>query len=153
MLLSRNNKINFIKRINGSSKFTKGLSLIELMVAALFLVIVIVSILLLFIACIQLNESSRNLTTATTHAQCIMENIENSDFSEIQTKSDNGDWDLSAEDIETVPYSLTALTNETVNATVVTEEDLVRVTVEVSWQDSSGRNRSTSLVTYVADRQ
>ncbi|MDD5506606.1 MAG: prepilin-type N-terminal cleavage/methylation domain-containing protein, partial [Candidatus Omnitrophica bacterium] len=53
----------------------RGFTLSELMIAAAILVLVLSALLVLYINCMILNEASRNLSIATSHAQYMMEEI------------------------------------------------------------------------------
>lgn len=58
----------------------KGFTLAELLLAAAILAFALSSLLLVFINCIILNESSRNLTVAYSALQARMEEIKNTSF-------------------------------------------------------------------------
>ena len=62
----------------------KGFTLIELLLAAVFLVFTISAILMLFANCIFLNATNRAITIATSHAQGVMEEIRDTNFSAIR---------------------------------------------------------------------
>ena len=134
-------------------KKIKAIALMELMLSAIFLSIIVASTLMLFVACVSLNNSSRDMTAATIHAQCIMEDIKNSDFGNITTRDNNGDWDLSTSDIISPPYNLTALDQETINTTVSSVGNLLEINVRVDWSGVRGRSSNVSLLSYVADYQ
>lgn len=67
------NIINFIKS-------GKGLTLSELMIAALILVFALVGLLTLFITCLFLNENSRNSTLAYSAMEMRMEELSNENY-------------------------------------------------------------------------
>ncbi len=131
----------------------RGLTLTELVLAAAILAFVLCGLILLFVNCSFLNEANRNLTTAATHAQYIMEEIRNTSFAQVKSKIDNGDWDLDTLAIESEPYNLTALNNEFIDAQVTQSGNPLGVSVTVTWNDRRQRARSVSLRTLLTDFQ
>lgn len=131
----------------------KSLTLAEVLVAILFLVVVLSGLLMLFVNCMLLNEANRNLTVAVSHAHYIMEEIRGEDFSLVETKINNGDWDLDAAELSVAPYHLTALDNETIDTGVEATGNLLEVETRVDWQDRRQRARTISLKTYLTDYQ
>lgn len=128
----------------------KGFTLIELLLAAAFLVFTISAVLMLFANCIFLNANNRALTIAATHAQRVMEEIKDTNFSAIETNISSGywDWDISA--IE--GKGLVALLGETVDTNKMgASSSLLNVVVTVNWEGRSQRIRSISLETLVAE--
>lgn len=126
----------------------KGFTLSELLLAALILVVALSAILIEFLACSVLNDSSRNLTLATTHAGYIMEDIKNTSFANIANNINNGDWDWDSSDI--TGEGLTALRNESIDSSV-SGTTLLTVTVTVSWKDRNNRDRNVALATLIAE--
>jgi len=122
----------------------KGFTLIELLLAAAFLVFTISAILMLFANCIFLNASNRALTVAASHAQRVMEEIRDANFSSIPS----GDWDWDTTQIGT--KGLNALTNESITTTI-TGTTLLNVVVTVSWEGHGQRIKSVSLETLFAE--
>ena len=111
----------------------KAFTLPELLIATMILVLALCPIIMSFTYCFLLNENSRQITTAISHAQYVMEDIKNTDFDDITNgtlNSTDSDW----------PSNLTALPNETINATV-TGSTLLNVNVTVSWDDRGDRPR------------
>jgi len=131
----------------------KTFTLAEVLIAAVFLVVVFSSILLLFINCMLLNEANRNSTVAITHTQCIMEEIRSTSFADIQTTAGNGTWDLDAVELAASPYNLTVLNSELIDTTVTSVDNLLAVAIDISWEDRRGRVRSDQLTTWIADYQ
>lgn len=123
-------------------------SLPELLLATAILAFALCAILLSYINCFFLNESSRNLNIAISHAAYVMEEIKNTDFSSIKANIDNGNWDWSGTDISS--RGLTALTNETID-TQVNGTTLLDILVTVNWRERSLRDRNTSVESLIAE--
>lgn len=135
------------------NKSVAGVTLSELMIATLILAFVLIGILSLFINCMLLNESNRNLTIAASHAQYILEEIRSTNFDQIETKINNSDWDLNETEIKTAPYNLTALDSEAIDTNVIQTGDPLGISVTVNWSDRGQRQRSTELQTFITDYQ
>jgi len=136
----------------------KGFTLAELLLATSILAISLTAILLVYINCVLLNDSNRNLTIALTHAQFALEEIKNTSFSNIDnyngfTWLDNGsDPGFIYDTLNARSTGLTALNNEQIDFTVTNEggdANFLNVTAAVSWEDRNGRDRSTSLQTLI----
>ncbi|MFH1771594.1 MAG: hypothetical protein ABH872_02150 [Candidatus Omnitrophota bacterium] len=125
----------------------KSFTLSEVLLAAVILAVSFCALLLVFITSALLNASSRGLTVAMTHAQYIMEEVKNTNFSQIKTDINNNVWDLGVSDIES--RGLSPLNSETID-TEVTGTALLDITVTVNWQERSGRNMSTAIETLIA---
>ncbi|MFA5356563.1 MAG: prepilin-type N-terminal cleavage/methylation domain-containing protein [Candidatus Omnitrophota bacterium] len=127
----------------------KGFTLSELLLASAILVFVLAGLLLLFVKCLVLNESNRNLSVALSHAQYIMENIRDADFAQLESDIGGGTWDLTAGQIQTTPHNLPVLNNETINTAVTQSGDPLGVEVLVRWDDRGQRQRSVDLETLI----
>jgi len=128
----------------------KGFTLVELLLTAAFLVFTASTILMLFANCIFLNASSRALTTATSHAQRVMEGIKDTNFSAVETNINNNYWDWDVATIE--GKGLVALPSEAIVTTKIgASSDLLNVLVTVSWTERGQRNNSVSLETLFAE--
>ncbi len=124
----------------------KSFTLSELLLAVAILGLVFSSILLVFVSSLILNESSRNLTVALTHAKYVMEDIKNSNFGTIEDNGDTQwDWDSSAISDE----GLSSLKNETIDVQV-SGTDVLDVMVVVNWEEFKSRSRSINLETLIA---
>ena len=121
----------------------KGFTLPELLLAAAILGFVLVSLLFLFTSCLFLNESSRDLTFAVSHAEYVMEDIKNTSFPLIPAKA--GTMDATA----ITAAGLTPMTSESI-VTAVSGTGILTVTVTVNWSQRGVRNRSAVLTTIIA---
>lgn len=131
--------------------YCRGFTLSELLLAAAILVLVLAGLLLLFLNCLVLNEANRNLTVATSHAQYIMEQIKDTDFSDAETRINTGDWDLDTSEIQSSPYNFTALNGEAIDASVTQSGNPLGVSVTVQWNERGQRSRSATLETLIAN--
>lgn len=131
----------------------KSLTLAEILIATIFLVIVLTGILMGYTECIILNESNRNLTIASTHAQYVMEILKNEYFL-ISIKNKINNWDPNT----LVGSELIGLNNESISVCcydsatnscfgVCPSQDVMRVLVTVNWKDRGLRDREVSLET------
>ncbi|MDP8264715.1 MAG: prepilin-type N-terminal cleavage/methylation domain-containing protein [Candidatus Aceula lacicola] len=120
----------------------KGVTLPELLLATLILALALSSIVLLFVRCSNLNEANRNLTLSATHAQYIMEEMQNTTFSNLQALIASGHWNWTTIDITSKGFS--PLNNETTTVQASGTTPLT-ATATVNWNDRTGLNRSYSL--------
>lgn len=123
------------------SRGVTGFTLIELLLASLIMAFVFIALLSVFLTCILLNESNRNLNVAITHAEHALEDIKNSDYYTVQSTV----WNAAT----IAAKGLTALRNETINITVVTGTQIKNIRVVVNWNDRA-RPRSVTLQTLIA---
>lgn len=126
----------------------KAITLSEILLAAVIMVVALCALLLAFMTCAYLNESNRNVTRATQHAQYVLEEIKDTDFSIIKTGIESGSWDWDAAQISA--QGLEALNNESIN-TQVSGTDLLQIIVTTNWDDRGGRSRNISLGTLIAE--
>jgi hypothetical protein len=121
----------------------RGLTLTELLLAAVILAFTLAGILLLFINCMFLNEASRNLTIAVTHGQFALEEVKNTAFGAISSAT----WD------EAIISSkgLTPLNTESISIGVGLIADPKDVTATVTWKDRGVRDRSLVLTTLISE--
>ena len=146
LLLWRELKGVFKKQLYTTMK--KSVTLIEVLISAVFLTIIFSGIIFVFSKCIVLNEHNRNLTIATLHTQYVMEDIKNTSFNVISDNINNGDWNWGISEIEA--EGLSPLKNEIVVVTAdddgVFGPDLVNITINIAWSDMEERlNEDTEL--------
>ncbi|UCC95309.1 MAG: prepilin-type N-terminal cleavage/methylation domain-containing protein [Candidatus Omnitrophota bacterium] len=140
----------------------KGFTLSELLLAVAILAFALTSLLAEFFACFLLNEANRNLTTAVTHAQFVMEDIRDENvLATIRNNIDTGLWDWDT-DLEFTNNGLERLSGEAIDAccyntgngtceTNCPGLDLLPIRVRVDWQDRGPRNRNITFETLVAE--
>ncbi|MCX5680811.1 MAG: hypothetical protein NT079_00725 [Candidatus Omnitrophica bacterium] len=120
---------------------SRGLTLPELILAAAILAFTLSGLVALFVNCSVLNEASRNLSVATSHADFIMETIKNTAFASIKTSINAGTWTLGN---PATINGLPALRNESITTTWIGTRPL-EVTVTIAWKDKTNRNRTFLL--------
>ena len=128
--------------------FKKGYTLVEVLIAALILGLTLSVIMAGLVGCIALNAASRNYTSATEHAQLIMEEIRNTAFGSIATNITSGTWTLNTAGV--TAKGLTALNSESITTTS-SGSTVLDVTVTVFWNDLNSRVRSLTLRTSIAN--
>jgi len=134
----------------GQIMVKKGFTLVELLLVVGFLVFAVSASLILFANCILLNEYNRSLTIATSHAQYVLEEIKNQNFSTIESGINSGNWDWDAGKITT--KGLSALDAETIDTNETgTTSDLLDIVITVDWQGRGGRANSMTLETLMVE--
>lgn len=128
----------------------RGFTLIEILLTAAFLVFTVSAILMLFANCILLNAGNRALTVAMSHAQMVMEEIRDTNFSVIETNITNNYWDWDVSAIE--GKGLIALSEEAIDTNKIgAGSDLLNIMVTVSWEGRNQRSKSVSLETLLGE--
>lgn len=113
----------------------------------MIMAVAFIMILMIYANCCSLEEAGRNLIVATTHADFVMEDIRNTNFSSISTNINNGNWNWNSANITAA--SLTPLNNESIT-TQASGTNPLDVTVTVAWRDSQQRNRTKVLETLIS---
>ena len=130
-------------------KPTQGLTLSELILTAAILAFALCGLLALFVNCSFLNESNRNSTLGKMHAQYVMEDIRNSDFTGLESAITSGSWDWDETDI--ISRNLVLISNESIDTNIFQSGNPLGVSVRVDWKDLRGRDRYTMLQTLITD--
>jgi len=132
-------------------KSRRGFTLVELLLSVMVLTVTLTGALLLFINCIILNETSRNLTIATNHIQFVLEDIKDTNFINIAPGINNGNWDWDSAEIAL--NGLIPLNSEAVTTTLggAGSSDLLEIIVSIAWVERGTRNRNLSYRTLIAE--
>ncbi len=123
---------------------TRGFTLPEMLLTALILSYSLSMVLAAFTNSVALNQSSRSLATAVTHAQYVLEEIRNTSFNNIAPAIANGSWTWNTATV--TARGLTALNNEAITTTSSGANPL-DVSVTVSWNEIKGANHSRTFKT------
>lgn len=126
---------------------TQGFSLPELLLVAAILSYSLSVILTTFSGSVALNEASRNMATANSHAEYMLETIRNTTFANIAANIGNGTWNWDTATI--TANGLIALKSESIAVTSAGTNPL-DVTVTVSWSDLNARSRTRALSTTIS---
>lgn len=120
----------------------KGLTLSELLLALMILAFTLTGLLALFINCIFLNESNRNLTIAISHAQFALEDLKNTTFASIASAT----WDSATISAK----GLVPLNNEfiSINVSGTTSLD---IQVIANWKDRGVIDRNIVFQTLMVE--
>jgi hypothetical protein len=136
------------EKCNRIFQVKKSFTFSEILIGAAILAVVASVLILSFIACMFLNEASRNTTIAGGHAQFVIEEIKNADFDTIESRINNGDWNWDSAQISA--GTLIPLSGESITTTVTPSGRLLEVEVTVDWLDRSTRARSLTVETLIA---
>jgi prepilin-type N-terminal cleavage/methylation domain-containing protein len=126
---------------------SSGFSLPELLLVTAILGYASAMVLLTFMTGTSLNEQSRNLISATSHAEFVMESVKNTAFSNLVTNINAGTWTWNTAAV--TASGLIPLNSETITTTS-TGTNPVDITVLVSWHDTKSRSRTKTLRTVIA---
>lgn len=107
-------------------KSHKGLTLIEVALGAVILVMVLVSIISVYITCLELVTTSRNMTFAVNAAQAKMEEIRDHNFYKIYADYNNQTFTIT---------EMPAGTSKGVIYVDKSNPDLLKITISVCWRD------------------
>lgn len=131
----------------------KAITLVEVLIAVGILGLTLSGVLLVFVRCSLINQDSRNLTVAASHAQFVVEDIRNADFDDLPADIASGVWNWDGAGIEA--KGLTPLSSEIINTECIEctdppeEDDLLHIRVIVSWQNLDQRDRDFILETLI----
>ena len=119
----------------------------EGLIAIGILTVVVVGLLQLFVYCSRLAEAAGNTTLAINEAQNKMEEIRGHDFSTVAVDYASGG----------TPGNTFTLTSLTGTGTVMISQfggssSLLQTQINVNWQNKNGRNFSTAMTSFIAER-
>ena len=104
-----------------------GFTLAELMVGAVILLVTFVGIMLTYVKCMELNEMSRNSSTAVKGVKSRAEQIKNTDFDQILPTYNN------------TTFTIAGLTGMGVSYVDNSNPNLSKITVLYCWHERNGR--------------
>ncbi len=124
-----------------------GFTMPEMLLTAAILGYALSAVLAAYIGNMALNEASRNLSSAVSHAEFVLEDIRNTSFSSVAGNITSGNWNWNTSTVTT--KGLTALNSEAI-ATTSSGTNPLDITVTVTWNDAHGRSRSRALKTTIS---
>lgn len=130
---------------NKPSKSPAGFTIIEQLVAAVFIVLVVIAVSQVFITIGSLNRRANNLTVATQVAQQQIEIFRNTPYSNIAVGTLDFSSSLNPYPTLDSPRSATATVTET------TPSNLKLIVITVSYTDR-GKSRSVELQTIIGNK-
>lgn len=104
----------------------RGFALAEVMIAAVVMILAFLGIMLTYVKCLELNEMSRNKSLATRAAKSRMEQINNSDFTQLTAN------------YHAVPFFEAGINGAGVSYIDATDPELVQITVTFCWAQKNG---------------
>jgi prepilin-type N-terminal cleavage/methylation domain-containing protein len=123
-----------------------GFTMPELLMTAGILSYALAMVLATYITSVALNQASRNLTIAVSHAEYILEDIRNTSFSTVATSVTAGTWNWNAAAV--TARGLGALNNESTSVTSSGTNPL-DIAVTISWNDLNSRARTRTIRTSI----
>ena len=128
----------------------KTLTLIELIIAAAILIVASTVLAMLFTNSIILNEFNRNRTIGLSHAQYVMEEIKDANFSTLASYITAGNWDWDTADI--ADHDLASMSAQQVDTDVdQIADDFLDITVSVQWLSRTGRLQNIGVQTLIVE--
>lgn len=127
----------------------QGMTLVEILIAALIFCIALTGVLGSMTAISDLIDLSKDTTTATFHVKNMMERILTTPFSAMLTRFPNGTLDGPATNLYSSlvgGYNLTSEHIRTNYANIST--DPLEINVLLTWNDKKGRARNISMATF-----
>src|SRR3989338_6328159 len=111
-----------------SEKFKKlrAYTLMELLVAAVVMILAFVAILSSYLTCLELSELSKNSSLAVRATKSQLEEIKNTSFNQIKPTYNN------------IPFPVSDLNGMGVGYVDDADPDLLKITVTVGWKQYSG---------------
>lgn len=123
----------------------KGISLTELLATTFITGMTALSLIGVILNTSILNEYNKERTLAVVHAQQIMEEIRNTNFTGLEMAINNGILNITTNQLSTYPYNFTTLPSETINTSVVSGGNPLRIQVSVNWLAKGKAARSYTL--------
>ncbi len=121
--------------------------MVEMLMTAAILGYALSVVLAGYVNNVALDEASRNLSSAVSHAEFVLEDIRNTSFGSVASNITSGNWNWNTSTVTT--KGLTALNNESIAATSSGTNPL-DITVTVTWNDVHGRSRSRVMKTTIS---
>jgi Tfp pilus assembly protein PilV len=137
-------------RARTAASGTKGFTLIEVMIASGLMALEILAVLAMFNTATKTLGYSRKLTTSTSLGQTQLETAKNTAYANVPLLAGTQCFSSALGTVlcaGTVPYVYTRVT--TVAADTPTS-GMSQVTVRVTWRDSQGATRGTTLISGVS---
>ncbi|MBU1007395.1 MAG: hypothetical protein KKH08_07415 [Candidatus Omnitrophica bacterium] len=127
-----------------------GFTLLELMIGAAILIFAISGLIAAYTGCFALNESAGNLTIASNHIQCVMEEIRDRNIIDNITQED---WTAWAAADPPAGGGCNTLGNETVQVSYPSGIiiDPLRILVTITWSER-GRVKNIQAVNLLTER-
>ncbi len=119
----------------------------EMLLTAAILGYALSAVLATYTSNMVLNEASRNLSSAVSHAEFVLKDIRNTSFGSVASNITGGNWNWNTSTVTT--KGLTALNSESIAATSSGTNPL-DITVTVTWNDVHGRSRSRVMKTTIS---
>lgn len=128
----------------------KGMTLIEIMVAAAVFVIGLAALLSGLLSAVYFVDNSRDTTIAVSDLRTMMEHIRSTAFNDLTTDFPNTVQDGPGGNNYSAIVGGYALRNEHITVTYTNPAaDPLEINVSLTWQDKRGRSYSSSMSTYM----
>ncbi|HAJ57806.1 MAG TPA: hypothetical protein DCL35_08635 [Candidatus Omnitrophica bacterium] len=111
-------------------KNNKGFTLLELMIASAVIIVALAGLLSTYVACLELNETTKNTNLALNSAQKVLEEIRSSTFSGIASAYNGYNFSVSGIEV-----------NESLGFVYIDDTDasLLNITIGVCWRQRGAK--------------